>query len=101
MMLYKIYTALELSLAAHASHPHLSTTYDPALLSRADSIERDIAYYTGDPQWVSSGSSTIWEEVQREEGALGEYVSRLRGLSESEDKAILLLAHAYVRYRTL
>lgn len=97
---------LETALAAHSTHPHLAPVYNPSLLAREPSLSADCAYYTDTNDWQTE--SPEGQALAKDPyPALTVYTTRLRELGEaSEDSRgsqspSMLLAHAYVRYRTL
>ncbi|KAM0752072.1 heme oxygenase-like protein [Meredithblackwellia eburnea MCA 4105] len=98
MLLHSVYTALETGLDTHSSHQLLCTTYQPALLARAPSLDADVAFFCGgSTEWKKE--SEVWSKIVEDKlESLRDYVGRLDELAKSETDAYLLLAHSYVRY---
>lgn len=90
-------STLECALEEHASHPVLSFTYNPTLLSRATKLSADISYLlqTNDTAWRSHPMHISL--MDSAPSALTRYVSRIQSVAQSPDPSPLL-AHAYVRY---
>ncbi|KAI0726280.1 heme oxygenase [Fomitopsis betulina] len=97
MMLYHVYDTLERGLEQHSSHPVLSFTYNPVLLSRAPALSADIAnlLQTSEADWQRHPLHVAL--MANRPPALSHYVDRIEQITSSEDPAALL-SHAYVRY---
>ncbi|ORX39273.1 hypothetical protein BD324DRAFT_322560 [Kockovaella imperatae] len=114
-ILWRVYSALELSLSEHATNPVLAPTYAPEALDRAPALARDIIFLLD--LLPSKPKQTI--ELQPPEDAplppfpipdfmmpvftltpppLATYITHLRDLALTSEDAPLLLAHSYVRY---
>ncbi|PVF97678.1 hypothetical protein CPB86DRAFT_785633 [Serendipita vermifera] len=96
MMLWEVYSTLEAGLNKHHDNSVLKPTYQPAVLSRADSLSQDISFLLGTTNWQFH---PIYIELKSSSPApLLNYTSRLSTLASSKSTSRLLLAHAYVRY---
>ncbi|KZT64277.1 heme oxygenase [Daedalea quercina L-15889] len=97
MMLWHVYDTLEHGLERHASHPVLSFSYNPALLSRAPALSADIAHFlqTSEENWQNHPLHV--ELMSDPPAALSQYLARLNEIISSDDPSTLL-SHAYVRY---
>ena len=91
------FSTLERGLEQHSSHPVLSFTYNPALLSRASALSADIAHFlqTSEAEWQQHPQHV--ELMANPPPALSRYLGRLNEIISSDDPSTLL-SHAYVRY---
>jgi len=98
MMLWHLYSSLEIGLEEHSNDPVLSHTYNPALLSRSSRLSADISYILGLPDDDASWKSHEMHNklVADPPASLQAYTTRLAALRSQEPAR--LLAHSYVRY---
>lgn len=98
-LIFIVNSVLEDRLSKHVTHPVLSRTYNPSLLSRTSRLSADISYLLGlpcddDMAWKSHSMHASL--IDSPPDALTAYTSHLAALSSHDPS--LLLAHAYVRY---
>ncbi|KAG9019266.1 hypothetical protein FRB90_004535 [Tulasnella sp. 427] len=94
IMLWYLYITLENALDAHANHPVLAPTYNPAVLARAPAISTDIATLLETPAWASHPLHLSMHPLPK---PLLDYIAHIQAISESDDPTPLL-AHSYLRY---
>ena len=91
-------SVLEVGLAANASDPVLSPTYNPALLARGSALSSDISFFLGvtddDSSWKKH--KTHQALITSPPPAYQAYISRLAHIIEADPRR--LLAHSYIRY---
>ena len=107
VILWRVYSALELGLDEWRDNEVLAGTYDPGVLGRAPALAEDITYLSTllpaspdslpdldeSPFPLRPSTRPIFTSPP---APLQAYIARLESLSQSQPH--LLLAHAYVRY---
>ncbi|KAK4046169.1 hypothetical protein OIV83_006278 [Microbotryomycetes sp. JL201] len=109
VLLHGVYTHLDAALEHHSTNQHLARVFDAKLLARADSLDDDCSWFAGTRNWHTD-SAVARHTLENKPFVALEYEDRLRQLAGAsgkrsndvddcdEDKTLLLLAHAYVRY---
>ena len=98
------FSALEVALEKHSSHPALREIYNPTLLARSSRLEADIAYLLGVPEDNWRYHPVHLKLRDQDLPGISNYISRIQELANGntshsqEAQPERLLAHAYVRY---